>query len=82
MGIPQDALSSGERCIKIPTITPNGKGQVEPWTMVSRALGGADCDYDSGTGAGQRGVKDSSDVNNIGLLVRVTGRVTFVGDAF
>jgi len=79
---PIATLGTGERYIKNPTITPNGKGSVKPRLMTNLDLGGEDCAYNSGTGAGQQGIKDARGLNNIGLLVRVTGRVTFVGDTF
>jgi uncharacterized lipoprotein YddW (UPF0748 family) len=73
---------TGEKYIKNPTIMPNGKGSVKPLTATNRALGGQDYYYDAITGAGQTGVKNPYGLNNIGLLVRVTGRVTFTGDTF
>lgn len=73
---------TGEKYIKTPTITPNGKGSVRPLTAINRALGGQDYYYDSITGAGQKGVKNPYGLNNIGLSFWIFGRVTFVGDLF
>ena len=46
--------------------------------MVNRGIGGANWHYDAVTGAGQRGTAGSNDLNNIGLLITTTGRVTHV----
>ena len=57
----------------------------EPLMMVNRAIGGGDWFYDSGTKTGQQGVKDVTKdgpkecmfLNNVGLLIRTTGKVTY-----
>lgn len=74
--------SDGERYIKNPTITRNGKGTVDPFFITNRWLGGADLDYNPATGAGQGGIKNAAGMNNIGLLVKVTGRVKYVEDPY
>ena len=43
--------------------------------MCIRAVGGGDWHYDPDTGAGQRGIPGVFGLNNIGLLVRIQGRV-------
>ena len=49
-------------------------GSLYPVLMSNKALGGVNTsDYDSVTGAGQRGVADGVGLNNIGLLVRYLG---------
>jgi len=47
----------------------------KPLGMPNRSLGGGDWQYDQGTGKGQKGVKDGSGLNNIGLLVTTWGDV-------
>jgi hypothetical protein len=47
--------------------------------MVNSRVGGGDWFYDAATGAGQKGVKDGADLNDIGLLITTTGRVTYSG---
>jgi len=55
---------------------PNG---VMPLYMPNRNLGGGNWRYDSTTGAGQCGVDGGFGLNNIGLLVKTTGKVIFAG---
>ena len=50
---------------------------VTPLSMPNLRLGGGDWFYDPDTHAGQRGVKDGAGTNNIGMLVRTWGEVTF-----
>ena len=50
-----------------------------PVYMTNRALGGSGWCYDSSTGAGQRGVDSGVGLNNIGLLVKTTGKVVVAG---
>ena len=45
-------------------------------------LGGADWEYDAGTGAGQKGVVGGADLNNVGLLVQSCGRVARTGEGY
>jgi hypothetical protein len=68
-------LATGERLIVASSVLSTGTGSVEPLGMTNRALGGADWFYNPSTGAGQRGVAGAYGPNNIGLLVRTTGRV-------
>ena len=68
-----------ERQIVASSVTTGGTGSVEPLLMTNKAVGGTDWLYNSGTGAGQRGVLDGVGLNNIGLLVRTTGTVAAVG---
>ena len=44
--------------------------------VTNKALGGGDWHYDPPTGAGQKGISGATGLNNIGLLVRVQGKVT------
>jgi len=57
-------------------MTPGGSGAVAPVFMTCKSVGGADWNYDSITGAGQKGLSGAAGINNVGLLVRVFGRVT------
>lgn len=68
-----------ERQIVASSVTTGGTGSVEPLLMTNKAVGGTDWLYNSGTGAGQRGVLDGVGLNNIGLLVRTSGTVAAVG---
>lgn len=80
---------SGERYVEALAVADLGSARVSPLGMIGKAVGGSDFYYDSLTGAGQRGVVAYRSVtgeprqllavqglNNIGLLVRVWGRVT------
>ena len=49
-----------------------------PIYVSANALGGANWCYNSGTGAGQQGVAGGVGLNNIGLLIRTYGKVTYV----
>ena len=50
-----------------------------PLTMINRSVGGEDWFYDQGTGVGQKGAANCAGLNNIGLLIRTTGKVTQAG---
>jgi C1A family cysteine protease len=79
--------SGGEKFINSTTVAANGPGgeTLEPLMMANREVGGGDWFYDSGTKTGQQGVKDGTKdgpeecvfLNNIGLLIRTTGKVTY-----
>lgn len=66
----------GERFIDAEWGLSAGSGEVEPVIMNISALGGGDWFYDSDNGAGQAGVLFGSGLNNIGLLVKVSGQVS------
>lgn len=71
----------GERYVEAEAVFQHGWGNVEPLGLTKKALGGGDWLYQSGspwpiTLCGQKGVKDGFGLNNIGLLVRVWGKVT------
>jgi hypothetical protein len=69
--------AAGERYIDSSgSVTPLGSGSVTPLGLSNAALGGGDWLYDSATGAGQRGVWGHKGLNNIGLLVKIWGKVT------
>ncbi|MDO8587424.1 MAG: VCBS repeat-containing protein [Armatimonadota bacterium] len=67
------ANSDGERYLLASTITANGSGSVNELMVSSRTVGGGDLGSPS-TGAGQYGVEGGSGLNNIGLLIRVSGK--------
>lgn len=69
--------SEGERYISASSSVVAGSGSVEPLMMAIRSLGGSDWYCESGVAAGQSGVAGAEGLNNIGLLVRVSGRVTY-----
>ena len=70
----------GERCFYATDWVPNGSASIAPLCLTNRALGGGNWNYDPRTGAGQMGVTGGKGLNNIGLLVRITGRCTRVDD--
>ena len=61
-----------ERYVLATTAIQNGEGTVEPYVLRNDALGGEDWCV-NGT-KGQRGVTGAIGLNNVGLLVRTTGR--------
>ena len=69
---------NGERYIKATSVETSGSGKILPLAITNKALGGGDWFYDSGSGAGQKGVAGGAGLSNIGLLVKVCGRVTQV----
>jgi hypothetical protein len=71
--------SDGERYVEAINVAQSGTASVEPIMLINREIGGSDWYYNPSTGAGQKGVKGSSSLNNIGLLVATTGIVTYVG---
>jgi hypothetical protein len=78
-GAIQTDATNGERYISASSAGQTGTGSVGPVGLTNAALGGSDWLYDPATGAGQKGVKDGIGLNNIGLLVRAWGRVTYQG---
>jgi hypothetical protein len=70
--------ADGERYIAATTVSAAGTGTIAPVHTAAKALGGSGWNYDSYTGSGQRGVENSHGLNNIGLLVRISGLVVEV----
>ncbi|MDO8684122.1 MAG: fibronectin type III domain-containing protein [Armatimonadota bacterium] len=66
----------GERYISATTVSVNGSGTPHLKAINGASLGGADFEYNSFTGEGQRGEENGVGLNNVGLLVRAWGRVT------
>lgn len=73
--------SNYERYMEATSAVQDGVGSLKPISMPNRSLGGGDRQYNPATGAGQRGVSGSSDLNSIGLLVTTCGRVVEVDPA-
>ncbi len=69
--------SDGERYIAAATVSPGGSGSVAPVGLNNISLGGGDWFYNESTGAGQKGVAGGCGLNNIGLLIRTWGKVTY-----
>lgn len=68
--------ADSERCISAGTLSIAGAGSVAPVYVNNVALGGGSWSYGPGTGVGQCGIFGAFGLNNIGLLVRVSGRIT------
>ncbi|MDH7482938.1 MAG: family 10 glycosylhydrolase [Armatimonadota bacterium] len=70
----------GERYIKNPKIRiiSTGNQLPAPLALLTKAVGGGDWYYNPTTGRGQQGVNGGVGLNNVGLLVRVFGKVTRV----
>ncbi|MHB9038408.1 MAG: hypothetical protein ACYC64_17290 [Armatimonadota bacterium] len=76
--------SDGERFLNASDVVGHGQGSVTPLGMTVCSLGGGDLVYTSnGSPAiAQIGVDEGHGLNNIGLLVKICGTVTGVGDGF
>ena len=74
--------AEGERYIDASAAVSAGTGTAAPLGMTLNALGGGPFQYDPATGAGQQGIQGAQGLNNIGLLVRVSGRVTHSADGW
>ena len=70
-----DPISS-EKYISALWAKSNGTGVVDPIAMSNAAIGGVNWNYIPATGAGQIGITGSYGANNMGVLVRIWGRVT------
>ncbi|MCX6344831.1 MAG: C39 family peptidase [Armatimonadetes bacterium] len=74
--------SNDERYIEATSVTETAPATkvITPYCMTNICLGGKD--YlpagGSGTGYGQKGVVNSNSLNNIGVLVRTVGKVTYI----
>ena len=64
-----------ERFVSASAIVPIGTGPAEPLFLTNRAIGGGDGFSDLGNG--QRGIVDGVGLNNVGLLIRACGEVTY-----
>lgn len=73
---------NGERFIERADFEPSNAetADIKPVYMTNRSLGGSNWQYDQTWGCGQRGVEGGFGLNNIGLLVKTTGTVTYEGD--
>lgn len=74
-------MDTGERVIMDADVTSlAGSRVIAPLGMANCAVGGGDFSFRAGPPAsGQRGVENGVGLNNIGLLVKTTGRITFAG---
>ncbi|MEI6916072.1 MAG: right-handed parallel beta-helix repeat-containing protein, partial [Armatimonadota bacterium] len=75
----------GERMLEASTLSGSTGQPLGALGMSASTVGGAATpDYSAANGTGQQGVTGGVGVNNIGLLLRVAGRVTFLdpGGAF
>ncbi|MCC6484900.1 MAG: right-handed parallel beta-helix repeat-containing protein [Armatimonadetes bacterium] len=71
--------SDGERYIAASSASGISGQALAALKMTARSLGGAaSSDYSASAGTGQQGIKAGLGINNIGLLVRLTGKVTYV----
>jgi len=69
----------GERVVEAQELLPTGLAEVRPLGMTNKSVGGSDFHYIAGLWpSGQQGVMDGVGLNNIGLSVRVFGRVMAV----
>lgn len=66
---------NGERFISAASVVKNGSGVIYPLFMVGSSVGGQDWYFDPISGAGQMGFLQTAGLNNIGLLVKVAGKV-------
>ncbi len=70
----------GEKLILADTVSPSGSFPVVALTMTCGRVGGAASGYDPVSGAGQAAVGSCPyGLNNVGLFVRISGKVTSVG---
>jgi hypothetical protein len=69
-----------ERYIDVLASTKVGTGHITPVGMETKAVGGAEWNYNSSTGAGYVGTVDSAGLNNMGTLITTWGTITDVGD--
>ncbi len=73
--------TTGERYVEATAVDPHTSGwtvDAKPLGLTNKALGGSNWHYDSPTGAGQIGVTGGVGLNNIGLLAKITGSLTYV----
>ena len=69
--------TSGTRYIPATYVEQDGYGTVGPLFINPKAIGGANWFYNSSNGAGQLGFPGATGLNNVGLLVRTVGKVTW-----
>ncbi|MGQ9809137.1 MAG: choice-of-anchor Q domain-containing protein [Armatimonadota bacterium] len=71
--------ADGERFVQATSVSGAPGAALPPLDMSLRSVGGGPtADYSSSGGTGQAGVTGGAGLNNIGLLVRVTGKVTAI----
>ncbi|NLN75790.1 MAG: M6 family metalloprotease domain-containing protein [Armatimonadetes bacterium] len=67
--------ANGERFVDASSVIKNGGGVIYPLLMVGSSVGGQDWYFDAISGAGQMGFLHTTGLNNVGLLVKVAGKV-------
>jgi len=72
----------GERAVTGPIWRVKASVAGRPVGISNKALGGGDFYYDPGGGTGQRGIEGAVGLNNIGLLVKTSGKVTTTGAGY
>lgn len=71
--------NDGERYIAaVDVIDTNTSNTIHPLGMTNKNIGGGNFNYNSTTGAGQKGIDGACGWNNIGLLIRTCGKVVGV----
>lgn len=73
---------NGERVIKANSVTSTGTGTITPILLNNKALGGADIRLQGQPETGQQGVENGTGANNVGLLVKTYGRMTYSDTGF
>ncbi len=72
--------SNKERCIAATWTAPSGTGTVAPLFVTNPSIGGGNWCYNAVNGQGQIGVSGAKGLCNVGLLVRLQGKVIPGGD--
>lgn len=75
-------ISNYELDISATQIIQKGNGTVEPLAMPNQAVGGQGWFFVQSPYSGQKGIDGAVGLNNIGLLVKTWGRVTYVGSSY
>jgi hypothetical protein len=70
-------MSAGEKAIQCSTWSPAGSQHLGPLGIRNSFLGGSDWNYVASTNTGQQGIDGGKGLNNIGLLVRISGAYTW-----
>jgi hypothetical protein len=71
-----------ERYLDCTYAAQDGTGTVKSFGVANGAIGGTSWHYSSSTGAGQQGITGGFGPNNLGLLIRTWGKVTYKGSDY
>ncbi len=74
--------SEGEKNITAASAGLAGSGNIAPFVVRLRQIGGEDFQFFAASGVGQQGVQDGAGLNNTGLLVKAAGTVVLAGSGF